>query len=311
MPHGPWSSLPVIVSTPAGRGEAGGVERLVRTALPAVDLHFIRPSSLEELRRAVAGLARSGASRIVVAGGDGTLHHAVNALGDADVVLAPIPTGSGNDFCRGIGLGDAAAALRAISAGGTRLVDLLEVNGHRVCTVAGLGVVAETGVHAARLLAPGSPWRRPARALGQWTYLIGAAARLLFQRRLGAPVILTLDDEAGRRVVTGPLYGLFLANLPTLGAGLRLPVAGRADDGRFEAAWLPAGSRVRLVRSLSSLRSHRPAPAGALEVASVAAAHVAWEGGSALLADGEDLGVAREFAVRVLPRALRVPNLRT
>jgi diacylglycerol kinase (ATP) len=302
-------ALPIIVSTRAGHRAASRVEAMVRAGLPGVDPHFLYPATLPDLVDVVDGLVRQGLRRLAVAGGDGTIHRVVNALGDASVVLAPIPTGSGNDFCRGIGLtADPAVALRALAGGRTGQVDLLEVNGRRVCTVAGLGLVADTGVQVGRLLAATSPWRPLVRGLGAPAYLLAAAARLLFHPSVTSLARVAWQDPSGaRRLAQGPMHGVFLANLPTLGAGLRLPVPGRADDGRFELAWLPKSSRATLIRSLSCLRSGKPVPPGALQVQSALTAEIEWTSGSPLLGDGEDLGRARRFHVRVLPAALQVP----
>lgn len=43
---------------------------------------------------------------IVIIGGDGTIHEVINGLGDRDIPIAYIPSGSGNDFARGAGLID-------------------------------------------------------------------------------------------------------------------------------------------------------------------------------------------------------------
>lgn len=301
----------MIVSKAAGAGAGHTLEPRLRAELSAAfDLQFHYPSSVDELTRTARALA-PGARRLAVAGGDGTLHHVINAVAGAPLLLAPIPIGSGNDFCRGVGLTTSAeVAARALAGGRTQRVDLVEVNGVLVCTVAGLGLVADTGVQVGRLLAPGSPWRTPGRALGDLSYLAGAAARLLFHPRVAGAAHVTWRDtdgtwhEAHRR-----LHGIMFANLQTLGAGLRLPLPVTADDGAFELVQVLEGSRVKLARSLSCLRSNRPVPAGTLEVAHVVEARIDWEGGSRLLGDGEDLGAATVFSARVRPAALEVPRL--
>ena len=252
--------LPVIVSASAGSGAGRGLEAALHSLLsPHVKPHFLYPSGLEELHREIDSVVRSGTRRLAVAGGDGTLHRVVNALGDAPVVVAPLPTGSGNDFCRGIGLTTRlVSAVDALLGGKTRRVDLIEVNGVRVCTVAGLGLVSDVGVQAGRWLAPGSPWRRVGRALGDLTYLGAAAGRLLFSRRVAGDATVSWRDAEGRSHETRRrLHGVMLANLPTLGAGLRLPVPGAPDDGAFELVQNPgrvegetgAGAVVAAIRS--------------------------------------------------------------
>jgi diacylglycerol kinase (ATP) len=302
--------LPVLVSTSAGSGGGRRLEADLRAQLsPHFDARFLYPADVGDIQRLIDSVVQSGSPRIAVAGGDGTLHRVVNALGDAPVVVAPLPTGSGNDFCRGVGLSTSLSiAVAALAAGHTRRVDLLEVNGVRVCTVAGLGLVADAGIQVARLVAPGSIWRSTGRALGDLAYLAAAAFRLFLHPRVGATARVAWRDGTGRHDERRRLHGLFLANLQTLGAGLRLPVPGHPDDGAFELVRVIEGSRVKLARSLSCLRSNRPVPPGTLEVALAFDAEIEWEGGSRLLGDGEDLGSASLFRVRALPGALTVPR---
>jgi diacylglycerol kinase (ATP) len=306
---GPSGDLPVVMSTVSGAGAGRRREAVLRELIGApFRPRFIYPASIDELRCVVAGLAASGASHIGVSGGDGTMHHAVNALGDAPATLVPFPGGSGNDFCRGLGLdGDSETTARALRSGVTRRVDLLEVNGHRVCTVAGIGIVAATGVQMARLMAPGSPWRLPLRSLGAFSYMGAAALRLLLAAHVTAPAKVRWRETSGDwSEVTSEVHGVFLANLATLGAGLRLPVPGHNDDGQIEVVRLPQNPRVRLLRGLARLRSGRPLPDGLIDVTRAAEAEIEWPGGSALLGDGEDLGRFDRFRVRALPRALQV-----
>src|SRR5262249_40792914 len=138
---------------------------------------------------------------------------------------------------------------RALLSCGTRRIDLLEINGRRVCTVAGIGIVAATGVQVARLMSPGSAWRPPLRALGAYAYMGAAAARPLLAPRITPPArVRWREGDGDWSEVTSTIHGLFLANLATLGAGLRLPVPGRSDDGSIEVVRLPKNRRIRLLR---------------------------------------------------------------
>jgi len=311
-PAGPGGDLPVVVSTVSGAGAGRRREAVLRELIGApFRPRFFYPTSIDELRAVVAGLAASGVSHIGVSGGDGTMHHAVNALGDAPATLVPFAGGSGNDLCRGLGLdGGPEATAKALHSGMTRRVDLLEVNGHRVCTVAGIGIVAATGVQIVRLMAPGSAWRLPLRSLGAFAYMGAAALRLGLAPHVTAPARVRWRETSGDwSEVTSEVHGLFVANLATLGAGLRLPVPGHSDDGQVEVVRLPQNSRVRLLRGLARLRSGQPLPEGLIDVKRAAEAEIEWPGGSALLGDGEDLGRFDRFRVRALHRALQVVSL--
>jgi diacylglycerol kinase (ATP) len=305
----PRLRLPVIVSVTAGDARARRREEALRGLLSgAADPVFSYPQSLAALRDAVAAEVMAGATHLAVAGGDGTVHHVVNALDGALVTVIPIPIGSGNDFSKGLGIGmDVARSVEALASGRSRTIDLIEVNGRRVCTVAGAGLVADTGLQVGRLLAPGSTWRPVVRRLGRSAYLMGAAARLLLVPKIAHEAEIRWRDMKGTWFEwEGRLHGVFFANLPTLGAGLRLPLSSQTNDGAFELAVLPQNSRRRLAWSLGCLRSDRRLPAGTLIIERTSEAQVRWKGGSRIIGDGEDLGSAVEIHARSLPNALTV-----
>ena len=115
-------------------------------------------------------LQRRGGRRVVVAGGDGSIHAVVAALHrrneHAKVVLGLIPLGTGNDFARGTGIPlDGAEAADVALHGDVRPVDLL-VNcaGQVVVNAVHVGIGAEAGRRA-------GSWKR---SLGRVGYAVGA-----------------------------------------------------------------------------------------------------------------------------------------
>jgi diacylglycerol kinase (ATP) len=301
--------LPLIISTAAGAGRPEQVEPVLRGALAAeftLDIRYAR--SLDALRAAVADELARGVSTLGIGGGDGTLHHAVNAIGDARVTLAPLPLGTGNDFCRGVGLATLGRALAAIRQRQSRPVDLLDVNGRRVLTVAGLGVVARSALRVGRLTRPGSALRPPLRALGRNAYLFAGGLHLLLEPRLSAPVLVRwrATTSGATDATQGIYYGAFLAVRPPLGAGMRLPLDVPPDDGRFEIVLVEPAARLKVAWNLPRLRRGRPLSDGILRIHQATECEIAWDGGSSVLGDGEDLGRAACVRARVLPHALRV-----
>ena len=300
----------MIISAAAGGGRASRHEQAIRAALDRrAVLEFLYPASLDALRAALADEIRAATPLVAIGGGDGTLHHAANAIGDTPLTLAPLPIGTGNDFCRSLGLGPTLApALDAIRAGHTRAVDLLDVNGVRVLTVAGLGVVSTSALQVGRYTRRGHMARPLVRAFGSLAYLGAAGARLLLQPRLARHAVVRwrLGADADWQQVDGRYYGIFLACRAALGAGLRLPIDVPADDGRFEIVLVERSPRLSVTMQLPKLRSGRHVPPNILSIHQATEAVVEWPDRTAIVGDGEDLGMATTIEVRLLPKALRV-----
>jgi diacylglycerol kinase (ATP) len=83
-----------------------------------------------------------GIKRIVIVGGDGSLNTAINALHGADVEMAIVPTGSGNDFIRtaGIDYAEPECYLEPLS---TRRIDLGKVGDRLFVNIFGSGFDAD------------------------------------------------------------------------------------------------------------------------------------------------------------------------
>jgi diacylglycerol kinase (ATP) len=310
MPSRAHQRLPVVISQFAGGGRAVRHEPTIRQALaPRFTLEFRYPSSLIELTRMLHEEVQSGTPTIAVGGGDGTLHHAINAIGDAPITLAPLPSGTGNDFCRSLGLAPTLEpALAALVSGQSRLVDVLAINGVRVLTVAGLGVVSSSALQVGRMARRGHVARPIVRAFGSLAYLGAAGARLLFEPRLArhATVRWRKAPESDWQQVDGRYYGIFLACRPGLGAGMRLPIQVEPDDGSFEIVLVERSARLSVAMQLPKLRSGRPVPHDMLSIHQAAAAEIDWPDGTAIVGDGENLGEATTVEARLLPGALRV-----
>lgn len=301
--------LTIILSPAAGSGRPERLEASIRRALGQIEATFRYPRSLAALDAAVDEAVASGATHLAVGGGDGTINRAVNRLRDAQIVFAPLPLGSGNDFCRGLGLERLDTALAALRGGRTRTIDLVEVNGIRVCTVAGLGVAARAGVQVGRLGRPGALLRPAIRRLGAAAYLATAGAHILLEPRLASDASVRWRTADGEWQQAADRYvAVFLSVRRTLGAGLRLPIEHTGEDGLFAMVLVENAARLQLARQLPRLRSDRPVAPGILRVERATEAIVDWRDGTPLLVDGEHYGDVTRVLARALPAALRVPE---
>lgn len=220
-------------------------ESTVRTTAGPADATRLARAALE-----------AGAESIVVVGGDGTLHEAVNGLAgsEGDIRVGVVPAGTGNDFSAALGIPrDPRAALDLVRRGPVRRVDLVRVRVGGTESRAVNFALGGFGGDIARHVTPirKRRWRR-------LVYLRGALASM---RGLRPHVTaLTVDGEDLPR---SPHLAVLVANGPRLGAGVTVapgasPVDGRMDVIAVRGRSVPAVAGV-LARALVGrhLRSPR------------------------------------------------------
>ena len=100
-------SLVLIVNPAAGRGRAASAaEDIVRLLERGNRIETRFSDQPGGVHTSVAAAIDEGFKRIVVAGGDGTVHEAINAIvsKDSDAALGVVPVGTGNDFVKAAGI---------------------------------------------------------------------------------------------------------------------------------------------------------------------------------------------------------------
>lgn len=232
----------ILVANPrclAARGHtAASVRELLRTAGLA-----LAPMSLEpdippaELRHRAHAV---GATTVVAAGGDGTLHLVANALAGTRLRLAVLPMGTANDFARALGIPSNLTAAAALAARGHgRPIDLGRVNGRYFLNAAHLGLGAEAARHANERLK---------RWLGPLAYVLAA----LGAWRDAAPLDLALRADGQTAVMKASQ--VLIANGRYFGGGNLAGHDATLEDGLLDvqllAPSLPARALPRLAGAL-------------------------------------------------------------
>ena len=135
--------LAVIAHRDKVSTRAAGV---LRACLADVGFEKVSWTSIDRGRAATPAARRAvekGASRVLVAGGDGTVRAAIQALAGTGVPLAVFPAGTANLFAGALGLPtaptDVAAAVRS---GVTRSIDTARCNEYTFAVMAGTGLDA-------------------------------------------------------------------------------------------------------------------------------------------------------------------------
>ncbi|RLK47703.1 diacylglycerol kinase [Microbacterium telephonicum] len=253
-----------------------------------------------EAATALAAAATTDVGGVVVAGGDGTVSLALQALAGTGIPLGIIPTGTGNDLATSLGLRDldADAAADAVLGGRVRTVDLARLtraDGSSTLygTVLASGFDSKVNDRANRM-----PWPR-----GHARYDIAILVEFL---RLGSDryrLDLELDDGS-TRVVEDDLLMATIGNGRTYGGGIPICPDADLEDGLLDAVIVRAVSRPRVLRLLPRVYrgTHRSIPE--VTMLRVRAATLTARGVTAY-ADGEPQGPL-PVRVEVVPAAIGV-----
>jgi YegS/Rv2252/BmrU family lipid kinase len=226
--------LLVLTNADAGTADAEALGRALEILRERCSVEVQATSQPGELDGV---LQRAGSRRIVVAGGDGSLHAVVSALHrrhEIDhAVLGLLPMGTGNDFARSLGIPlDPEEAAMVVASGDVRPVDLI---------VDELGEVVVNNVHVG---ASAAASRRGARVkeklgaigvgrvnLGRLGYPIGAVMSALDEPSVHVHV------EVDGKVVTDvdrPVLMVSIGNGSHVGGGTELTPDADPQDGQAD-----------------------------------------------------------------------------
>lgn len=248
----------VISNAHSGRGNASGVvaramdEMLVSRVSPRL-LQVDRADPARFMRRFREAMPRSDV--LVVAGGDGTLHHALPVVAGTHVPVYHIPLGTENLFAREFGsCRDPRRILRAVLNRRSRAVDvgLAVADGGPTTPFALMASVGpDAGVirrlHAART-----------GAISHLSYIQPIWEELL------EPSLPAMTIEAdGRTLVSNTRGMLIVANSRQYGGRLDPARDAKVDDGLLDVVFFPAttgpAAGLWMLRSLVGVHATHPA----------------------------------------------------
>lgn len=232
----PKREVALIANPAAGRGRSAQARDTVVNRLRS---HGMRVRSLESTDAASAtDLARAvvagGIDALVVCGGDGMVNVGLQAVAGTGTPLGIVPTGTGNDTARYLGIArdDPCAAADVVARGAIRILDLAVTNGRYYVTVLAAGFGALVNERANR-----TRWPR-----GQMRYHLATLAEL----RTFAPRPYTLDVDG--RVLRTEAMLVAVGNGPSFGGGVRITEGARLDDGMLDVVVIAPMRRAELVR---------------------------------------------------------------
>lgn len=293
--------LSVFINPTAGRGRAGRRMPKMEALLKDAGLvpKFIESNAVGDLEQQVREHSNAGANRVVIAGGDGSVHEAVNGIltANQETAFGVIPSGTGNDFAKAAGIPldwETATRLLAerISSQATpRRIDVGRMNGRYFANGAGVGFDAKV-THIAR------SYQWP---VGDLVYLL-AIFRAMVDGIATPAMKITSDNFEW----DGPLTLANVSNGPWIGGMFHIaPMADNAD-GQLELLIAAPVTRRRIMTLLPKLVRGEHMSEPEVSHCSVQRLNIVADAAVPSHLDGEVQAPATHFDIEVLPAVLRL-----
>ena len=232
-------STAILYNHVAGRGKARAT---VAAVVDEARRHF---RDVELLATEVPGdgvrlgrlAAEQGMERVIVVGGDGTVHEAANGILRTQRATLPaltvVPEGTGNDFAKLVGTDRCGAreAVRRIARGQVAKFDVGEAWGEYFVNTLGVGLDAEVARHLC-----GVTYLRGTLAYGK-----ALLAALRTYRDVELEVIVGTEQFTGRWLMVAVGIGA------VEGGGFHLMPAARPDDGLLDICAIRPVPLLRLL----------------------------------------------------------------
>ncbi|HKP38733.1 MAG TPA: diacylglycerol kinase family protein [Pyrinomonadaceae bacterium] len=251
-------TLPLVIVNPASAD--GATENNwpkmasdLRTHFGAFSVAFTQASG--DGRRLASENAKRGTKLIIACGGDGTISEVANGIIESkeDCELAVLPSGTGGDFRRTLGLStNVATAARALRDARSRMIDVgrtLFVNdaGQRetrfFVNVASFGmstaVLDRTSSGESKKWIPAFAPRR----LGNKISYAAATVQTTLQSE-PTEIYLQVDDQDERRL---RIVELAVANARYYGGAMKIAPDAKFDDGFFDIVTIGDASAFRIL----------------------------------------------------------------
>ncbi len=290
-------AITLLVNPAAGKGSAqrhlADISGLLRDEL--ADVSIVLSRDFDDAAK-LAAAAVTDSDGLIVMGGDGMMHLGVNACAQTSVPLGLIPAGTGNDLCRGLGIGvdGPLAAARHIIARRMKAVDLIQVQSYATESGPFVGTIVASGFDAMV--------NRRANALswphGSMRYPLATLAEL----RVFTPLRYQLTVDGEQRNLDAMLVAV--GNTNCYGGGMQICAGADATDGLLDITIIHPVSRTKLLRLLPQMYSGRFVADPAVEQ-SRARQVIVDADGLRPMGDGEPLGAA-PLSLTAAPGALTI-----
>jgi len=294
-------NVSLFINPTAGRGKAGRrMDRICEILdLAGVTFDLYQSKAVRDLESQVNSLVSTGARKIIVAGGDGTVHEAVNGImrADRDAQLGLIPTGTGNDFAKACWipldweLATRQLADRLLAEERSRRVDIGRMNDRYFANGAGIGFDAKVNRLARE-------YRWP---IGDLVYLFS-----IFRCMVDGIETPHITISAGEFNWSGPVTLVNVSNGAWLGGMFHIAPEALNNDGQLEMIIVDPVSRLRISSLIPKLVRGSHMQEAEITHASVRKLSIETAVTMPSHLDGEVGEPGKRFDIDILPDALEL-----
>lgn len=289
--HSDVSTVHLLVNPASRRGADDATAVHEQLSAKGLRVERLQASGPDDVAPAIR---RADPERVVAVGGDGLIHHALPAMVESKIPLGIVPSGTGNDFARALGLPKRRTAAVERAVGPTSAIDVLRVDHAAGSTLVATSVTAG---FSGRVNATANARSFPK---GQLKYTVASFVEL---GRL-QPFDLAIEDgEISTSQMSGPCSFFAVANTKFFGGGMAIAPKASATDGKLHLTIVGDVPAWKLAMVLPSVfvGQHVRHPS----VSEYCSTSVHLRHDQEVWADGELVGLG-DFTVSVVPAALFV-----
>lgn len=295
-----WETVLLIVNPQSGGGKGKKWAPHLEAELRRRGL-CVQTVMTERTGSAAEAVQRYPADLVLVAGGDGVFHDAINGWHRTGrrAPVALIPIGTGNVFASNMNLSfHPLEALERTLNGQVRWLDLGEADGRVFHCNIGIGFDAYV---VAKVETVG---QSPKRLLGELFYILEALRHSVRYHWSHIRIEMELADGKGE-VWEKDAWLVLISNMPYYGGGIKVTPVAKPDDGLLDLCMFPSQSKMDYFRFavLGLLGWHLRHPE--VVVRQIRSVHIVSEPPVPTQMDGEPAPIT-PVTVRVLPQALPV-----
>jgi len=283
-----------LVNPASGRGTGRAHLDRIRVLASRHGAGLVVSRKVADLAAQARRAAEDGVERLLVAGGDGTMHHVAQGLAGTSCALGVIPLGSGNDLAGTLGIPpDLDAAVARALGGEIRRIDLARVGETYCIGYAGVGFDSEVTRFANEV-----KFLR-----GSLIYFYSVIHTLATFK----PPWMKVVYDGG--VFEGKVMFTVVNNLPRFGGGMRIAPDAEIDDGLLDLVIVREVPRAVLLSIFPKVYGGRHVGHPAITMARTRQAEITIDRTMTMYGGGEPLRpveAGEPVAVEVVPGGLRV-----